>query len=79
MTKRRNYSATEKVNLLHGHFIDRVPVSEICERNKSIRSENPRTQMVKIIKRAGCKPCPKIFQNCRSIRETELQTIENDK
>jgi transposase len=32
MTKRKNYSATEKVNLLREHFIDKVAVSEICEK-----------------------------------------------
>jgi integrase len=35
-------------------------------------SENLRTQMAKIIRRAGLTPWPKLFQNCRSTRETEL-------
>lgn len=33
---------------------------------------NLRTQLLKIIKRAGLKPWPKLFQNLRSTRETEL-------
>jgi integrase len=33
---------------------------------------NLRTQLLRIIKRAGLKPWPKVFQNLRSTRETEL-------
>ena len=33
---------------------------------------NLRTQLQRIIKRAGLKPWPKLFQNLRSTRETEL-------
>ena len=33
---------------------------------------NLRTQLERIIRRAGLKPWPKPFQNCRSTRETEL-------
>jgi hypothetical protein len=33
---------------------------------------NLRTQLCKIIKRAGLKPWPKLFQNLRSTRQTEL-------
>ena len=33
---------------------------------------NLRTQMLKIISRAGLKPWPKLFQNLRATRETEL-------
>jgi integrase len=33
---------------------------------------NLRTRLLKIIKRAGLKPWPKLFQNLRSTRETEL-------
>ena len=33
---------------------------------------NLRTQMLRIIKRAGCTAWPKLFQNLRSTRETEL-------
>jgi len=32
MTKRKNYSAEEKVRLLKEHLVEKVPVSEICER-----------------------------------------------
>ncbi len=38
-------------------------------------SVNLRTQMLKISKRAGLKPWPKLFQNLRSTRETELAEI----
>ena len=31
MRKRTNYSAEEKVSILRRHFIDQVPVSDICE------------------------------------------------
>lgn len=33
---------------------------------------NLRTQLLRIINRAGLKPWPKLFQNLRSTRETEL-------
>jgi len=36
------------------------------------KSVNLRTQLSKIIIRAGFEPWPKLFQNCRSTRETEL-------
>lgn len=32
MTKRKNYSADEKVRLLKEHLVERVAVSEICQR-----------------------------------------------
>jgi len=34
---------------------------------------NLRTQLMKIIRRAGLKPWPKLFQNLRSSRQTELE------
>ena len=40
-------------------------------------STNLRTQMYKIIARAGFKPRPKVFQNLRSTRETELFKMTN--
>jgi len=40
-------------------------------------STNLRTQMHKIIKRAGLEPWPKTFQNLRSTRETELFKMTN--
>jgi hypothetical protein len=36
------------------------------------QNTNVATTMAKIIKRAGIKPWPKLFQNLRSTRETEL-------
>ena len=33
---------------------------------------NLRTELIRIIQRAGLKPWPKLFQNLRSTRETEL-------
>ena len=33
---------------------------------------NLRTQLIRIIRRAGLEPWPKLFQNLRSTRETEL-------
>ena len=36
------------------------------------RNVNLRTQLHKIIRRAGLKPWPKAFQNLRSTRQTEL-------
>lgn len=36
------------------------------------KSVNLRTRLTKIIRRAGLEPWPKLFQNCRSTRETEL-------
>ena len=35
-------------------------------------TQNLRTQFLKIIKRAGLKPWPRLFQNLRATRETEL-------
>ena len=40
-------------------------------------SANLRTQLTKIIKRAGLEPWPKRFQNLRSTRETELLKMTN--
>ncbi len=37
------------------------------------REANLRTQLTRIIKRAGLEPWPKIFQNMRSTRQTELE------
>ena len=36
-------------------------------------NQNPRTTMLKIISRAGLKPWPKLFQNLRASRQTELE------
>ena len=43
-------------------------------RNKEV---NLRSQLTKIIKRAGLTPWPKLFQNLRSTRETELFKMTN--
>ena len=42
-------------------------VTRFCHSNVNLR-----TQLHKIIKRAGLKPWPKAFQNLRSTRQTEL-------
>ena len=36
---------------------------------------NPHTHMVRIVKRAGLEPWPKLFQNLRSTRQTELARV----
>lgn len=41
------------------------------------KSVNLRTQLTKFIKRAGLEPWPKLFQNLRSTRETELFKMTN--
>jgi len=38
-------------------------------------SENLRTQLTRIVRRAGVEPWPKLFQNLRSTRETELEKV----
>ena len=40
-------------------------------------SVNLRTQLCRIIRRAGLEPWPKLFQNCRATRETELFKMTN--
>ena len=37
--------------------------------------QNRRTQLQKIIRRAGLEPWPKLFQNLRSTRQTELEEV----
>lgn len=34
MSKKRTYSATEKVALLKKHLVEKVPVSDLCEQNQ---------------------------------------------
>ena len=41
------------------------------------KGTNLRTQLTKIVRRAGFEPWPKLFQNCRSTRETELFKMTN--
>ena len=38
-------------------------------------NQNLRTQLDRIIRRAGLEPWPKLFQNLRSTRQTELEEI----
>lgn len=47
------------------------PTAPVISRYRSANS-NLRTQLLRIIKRAGVKPWPKLFQNLRATRETEL-------
>jgi integrase len=67
-------------------FPELRPFLEACFRAKSRDSEwviarirnpktNLRTQMQRILKRAGIAPWPKLFQNLRSSRESELMKI----
>src|SRR5262249_42820787 len=53
---------------------DQAPDSEfvISHRDSAI---NLRTQLERIIAKAGLKPWPKLFQNLRSTRETELAAV----
>ena len=53
-------------------FEQAAPGSQYVITRYRERNENFRTQMMKIIKRAGLRPWPKVFQNLRSSRETEL-------
>ena len=53
-------------------FDEAEPGEEFVIRRYRRRNSNPRTLMAKIIRRAGLKPWPKLFQNLRSTRETEL-------
>ena len=50
------------------------PVLRLQVSGTRYRSSNAnlRTQLTRIINRAGLKPRPKPFQNCRSTRQTEL-------
>jgi len=53
-------------------FDEAEPGEEFVIRRYRRRNSNPRTPLMKIIRRAGLKPWPKLFQNLRSTRETEL-------
>ncbi len=55
------------------HIIDWYPVgTEFIITRYREANQNLRTQLTKIIKRAGLEPWPKLFHNLRSTRETEL-------
>ena len=49
-----------------------APGTEYCIARYRNSTVNLRTQLMRIIKRAGLKPWPKLWQNLRSTRETEL-------
>lgn len=63
----------------------RTPLDEVFQQAKPgtehvitryrLGNANLRTQLQRIIKRAGLKPWPKLFQNLRSTRQTELAEI----
>jgi len=53
-------------------FEEAKPGSEYVIMRYRSSNCNLRTQLQRIIKRAGLKPWPKLFQNLRSTRETEL-------
>ena len=61
---------------LHPHLLAAFDMAEegseyVITRYRSANS-NLRTQLLRIIRRAGLEPWPKLFQNLRSTRETEL-------
>ena len=53
-------------------FEQAAPETEFVINRYRSCNANLRTQLMRIIKRAGMKPWPKPFQNLRSTRETEL-------
>ena len=53
-------------------FEQAVDGEEYCIMRYRDAAVNLRTQLMRIIKRAGLKPWPKLWQNLRSTRETEL-------
>lgn len=61
---------------LHPHLLEAFEEAEAGEEHVITRyrdvNANLRTQLHRIIKRAGLEPWPKTFQNLRSTRETEL-------
>ena len=57
---------------------DKARVGDVfCITRYRNRSVNLRTSLTKIIRRAGFEAWPKLFQNCRSTRETELFKMTN--
>ena len=53
-------------------FDDAEPGTEYVITRYRDPNANLRSQLLRIIKRAGLKPWPKLFQNLRATRETEL-------
>ncbi|MCA9116156.1 MAG: tyrosine-type recombinase/integrase [Planctomycetaceae bacterium] len=51
------------------------PGSEFCITRYRSANANLRTQLLRIIRRAGVKPWPKLFHNLRATRETELAAV----
>lgn len=52
--------------------------AEYCIHRYRAGTENLRTQLSRIVRRAGLTPWPKLFQNLRSTRETELFKLTGD-
>jgi integrase len=57
---------------LEAVFDQAEPGTEFCITRYREPNANLRTQLMKIIKRAGSKPWPRLFHNLRSSRQTEL-------
>lgn len=53
-------------------FLNNIALPHYAGTRYRDRNSNLRTQLERIIQRAGLKPWPKLFQNLRSTRETEL-------
>ena len=53
-------------------FEEAEPGTEFIITRYREANQNLRTQLAKIVKRAGLEPWPKLFHNLRSTRETEL-------
>jgi len=56
-------------------FEEAEPGSEYVITRYRQENTNLRTQLKRILKRAGLKPWPRLFQNLRSTRQTELSAI----
>ena len=53
-------------------FDEAEPGAEYAITRYRRQNSNLRTELLRIIQRAGLKPWPRLFQNLRSTRETEL-------
>ncbi len=62
----------ELMTLFQDVFDQAKPGTVYCLDRYNGKWTNLGVNMARIIKRAGLKPWPKLFQNCRSTRETEL-------
>jgi hypothetical protein len=58
--------------LLREAFTAAEPGAEFVIAKHRKRGANLRTQLLRIMAKAGVKPWPKLLQNCRSTRQTEL-------